>query len=326
MMNASELIFVGIDVAKDSLELALGDKGKTLTLDNDEKGIARLLALIVAAEDRVGAVVLEATGGFEREAALALCRSGLPVMVVNPRQARDFAKAMGFLSKTDAIDAHVLSHFAQTLTASDRRERLLMKLPEANQEALHALVARRGQLIQMRVAEENRVTLSNKAQRKSIATVRKVLDKELARIDIDIDDTLKEHFADKLALLKGFKGIGPGTQGGLMAMLPELGQLSHPQIGKLVGVAPLNCDSGRHKGRRVTWGGRADVRTMLYMATLSAVRFNSVIKPFYERLLAKGKPKKVALVACMHKLLTILNAIFKTNKPWDEHHFQVKTA
>ena len=268
----------------------------------------------------------EATGGFEREAALALCRAGLPVMVVNPRQARDFAKAMGFLSKTDAIDARILSHFAQTLYASDRRERLLMKLPEAGQESLQALVTRRAQLIQIRVAEENRVALSNKTQRKSIATGRKVLDKELARIDIDIDDTLKEHFADKLALLKGFKGVGPGTQGGLMAMLPELGKRTHSQIGKLVGVAPLNCDSGRHKGRRVTWGGRAEVRTMLYMATLSAMRFNSVIKPFYERLLAKGKPKKVAIVACMHKLLTILNAIMKTNKPWDEHYFQAKTA
>ena len=325
-MNASELTFVGIDVSKDSLELAMDDKGKTQYLDNDEKGIAKLLALILANEGRVGAVVFEATGGFEREAAIALCRAGLPVMVVNPRQARDFAKAMGFLSKTDAIDARVLSHFAQTLYQSDRRERLLMKLPEANQVALQAWVTRRGQLVQMRVAEENRVALSDKAQRKSIATVRKVLDKELARIEIDIDDQLREHFADKLALFKGFKGIGPGTQGGLMAMLPELGKLTHPQIGKLVGVAPLNCDSGRHKGRRVTWGGRADVRTMLYMATLSAMRFNSVIKPFYERLLAKGKPKKVAIVACMHKLLTILNAIVKTNKPWDENHFQAKTA
>lgn len=326
MMNASELTFVGIDVSKDSLELAMDDKGKTLYLDNDEKGIAKLQATILAAEGRVGAVVFEATGGFEREAAIALCRAGLPVMVVNPRQARDFAKAMGFLSKTDAIDARVLSHFAQTLYQSDRRERLLMKLPEANQAALQALVTRRGQLIQMRVAEENRVPLSNKTQRTSIATVRKVLDKELARIDIDIDHQLREHFADKLALLKGCKGIGPGTQGGLMAMLPELGKLTHQQIGKLVGVAPLNCDSGRHKGRRVTWGGRADVRTMLYMATLSAMRFNSVIKPFYERLLSKGKPKKVAIVACMHKLLTILNAIMRTNKPWDENHFQAKTA
>jgi len=325
-MNASELSFIGIDVSKDSLELAMDDKGKTLYLNNDEAGIAKLLAAINSAGGNVGAVVLEATGGFERLAALALCRAGLPVMVVNPRQARDFAKAMGYLAKTDAIDARVLSHFARTLYQSDRREQLLMKLPDAAQEALQALVTRRQQLIQMRVAEDNRLALSNKSQRKSIEAVRKVLNKELARVDHDIDGQLKEHFAEKVALFQGFKGIGAGTQASMMAALPELGSLSHEQIGKLVGVAPLNCDSGKQKGKRITWGGRADVRSMLYMATLSAMRFNAVIKPFYDRLLAKGKPKKVAIVACMHKILTILNAIMKSNKPWDEHHFVPKTA
>ena len=325
-MNASELNFIGIDVSKDSLELAMDDKGKTQYLNNDETGIAKLLAAINSVGGNVGAVVLEATGGFERLAAVALCRAGLPVMVVNPRQARDFAKAMGYLAKTDAIDARVLSHFARMLYQSDRREQLLMKLPDANQEALQALVTRRQQLIQMRVAEDNRLALSNKSQRKSIEAVRKVLNKELARIDHDIDGQLKEHFAEKVALFQGFKGIGAGTQASMMAALPELGSLSHEQIGKLVGVAPLNCDSGKQKGKRITWGGRADVRSMLYMATLSAMRFNAVIKLFYERLLAKGKPKKVAIVACMHKILTILNAIVKSNKPWDEHHFAPKTA
>lgn len=325
-MNASELNFIGIDVSKDSLELAMDDKGKTQYLNNDEAGIAKLLAAINSVGGNVGAVVLEATGGFERLAAVALCRAGLPVMVVNPRQARDFAKAMGYLAKTDAIDARVLSHFAHMLYHSDRREQLLMKLPDAAQEALQALVTRRQQLIQMRVAEDNRLALSNKSQRKSIEAVRKVLNKELARIDHDIDGQLKEHFAEKVALFQGFKGIGAGTQASMMAALPELGSLSHEQIGKLVGVAPLNCDSGKQKGKRITWGGRADVRSMLYMATLSAMRFNAVIKPFYERLLAKGKPKKVAIVACMHKILTILNAIVKSNKPWDEHHFAPKTA
>ena len=319
-MDASELIFIGIDVSKDSLELALSDKGKTQYIDNDDRGIAKLLATIKAAGSTVGAVVLEATGGFERHAAVALCRIGLPVMVVNPRQARDFAKAMGYLAKTDAIDARVLSHFALTLYQSERRERLLMTLPDANQEALQGLITRRGQLLQMRVAEANRLALCSQSQRKSIKVVLKTLDKELARIDLDIDNQLKGHFAEKLALLKGFKGIGVGTQASLMAALPELGTLSHQQIGKLVGVAPLNSDSGKHKGRRITWGGRSDVRSMLYMATLSAIRFNSVIKPFYERLIAKGKPKKVAIVACMHKMLTILNAIMKTNKPWDEQY------
>jgi transposase len=326
MMNASELSFVGIDVSKDSLELAMDEKGKTQCLSNNEDGINKLLAAIKSAGGNVGAVVLEATGGFERLSAVALCRAGLPVMVINPRQARDFAKAMGHLAKTDAIDARVLSHFACMLYQSDRRERLLMKLPDANQEALQGLVTRRKQLIQMVVAEENRLALSNKRQRKSIETVLKLLKKELALIDHDIDSQLKEHFAEKISLFKGFKGIGVGTQASLMAALPELGSLSHEQVGKLVGVAPLNCDSGKHKGKRITWGGRADVRSMLYMATMSAIRFNAVIKPFYGRLLAKGKPKKVAIVACMHKMLTILNAIVKSNKPWDEHHCSPKTT
>ena len=329
MTNDSELVFVGVDVSKDTLELALDDKGKTRSLSNDELGIAALLKIIKAAQSDsggVGGVVFEATGGFEREAALALCSAGLPVMVVNPRQARDFAKAMGYLAKTDAIDARVLSHFARTLHQSDRREQWLMRLPDVQQVLLQALIVRRSQLIQMRVAEDNRRSMSHPTQRKSIDAVRKVLNKQLADIDQDIDTQLKDHFAAKLALLKNFKGIGTSTQACLMAALPELGTLSHEQISKLVGVAPLNCDSGKHKGKRFTWGGRADVRCALYMAALSAVRYNPVIKLFYDRLLSKGKPKKVALVACMHKLLIILNAIMKSAVPWSENHSAAKIA
>lgn len=329
MTNDSELVFVGVDVSKDTLELALDDKGKTRSLRNDELGIAALLKIIKAAQSDsggVGGVVFEATGGFEREAALALCSAGLPVMVVNPRQARDFAKAMGYLAKTDAIDARVLSHFARTLHQSDRREQWLMRLPDVQQVLLQALIVRRSQLIQMRVAEDNRRSMSHPTQRKSIDAVRKVLNKQIADIDQDIDTQLKDHFAAKLALLKNFKGIGTSTQACLMAALPELGELSHEQISKLVGVAPLNCDSGKHKGKRFTWGGRADVRCALYMAALSAVRYNPVIKLFYDRLLSKGKPKKVALVACMHKLLIILNAIMKSAVPWSENHSAAKIA
>lgn len=331
MMNASELFFVGFDVSKDTLEQALDDKNKTQYFSNDGQGIERILAGIKAARNGngmacVGAIVLEATGGFERQAAIALCEAGLPVMVVNPRQARDFAKAMGYLSKTDAIDARVLSHFARTLYQSEHRDRLLMKLPDAQQVALHALLTRHNQLTAMRVAEDNRLATCHKSQRKSIEAVRKVINKQLAAIDSDMDGLLKKHFADKVSLLKGFKGVGAGTQASLMAALPELGSLSHAQISKLVGVAPLNCDSGRHKGKRITWGGRADVRSMLYMAALSAVRYNTAIKPFYERLIAKGKPKKVALVACMHKLLVILNAIMKSEKPWNPLHLETKNA
>jgi transposase len=319
MMNDSELNFIGIDVSKDTLELALNDKGKTQNLSNNGAGIKSLLS-IMKSSGVIGCIVLEATGGFEREAAVALCNAGYPVMVVNPRQARDFAKAMGFLAKTDAIDARVLSHFARTLHQSDRREQLLMRLPDAQQVMLQALCVRRNQLIEMRVAEDNRRSMSQPKQRKSIDAVCKMLNKQIAGIDKDIDSQLKDHFSKKLALLKNFKGIGVVTQACLMSSLPELGELSHEQISKLVGVAPLNCDSGKHKGKRFTWGGRANVRCALYMATLSAVRYNPVIKVFYDRLLSKGKLKKVALVACMHKLLVILNAIIKSGKSWDENH------
>ena len=320
-MNASELIFVGIDVAKETLEVAVDDKSKTRCIANAGREIEALVKELIPLSERIGVVLLEATGGFERQAAAALCAAGLAVMVVNPRQARDFSKSMGDLSKTDAIDARVLSHFARTLHQSAQRERLLMKLPDANQEALEALLIRHHQLVGMRVAEGNRLAQSHPSQHKSIKAVLKMLDRQIASVDNDMSGMLKAHFADKLALLKDFKGIGPCTQASLMGALPELGQLSHAQIGKLVGVAPLNADSGRHKGKRITWGGRTAVRSALYMAALSAVRYNPVIKAFHQRLIAKGKPKKVALVACMHKILTILNAIVKSGSPWNpEHH------
>ena len=327
MMNASEMIFVGIDVSKNTLELALDDKSKTRCFDNNEQGIKQVMACLKAAINgiapvSVGVILLEATGGLERKAAIAFCEAGWPVMVINPRQARDFAKSMGYLAKTDSIDARVLSHFARTLHQSDRRERLLMKLPDAQQVTLQAFMTRRSQLIAMRVAEGNRVEISHQSQRKSIEAVIKFINKQIAVIDSEIEELLKAHFADKLSLLNDFKGIGVGTKAILMAALPELGTLTHTQISKLVGVAPLNCDSGTHKGKRFTWGGRADVRSMLYMAILSAIRYNPVIKLFYDRLIAKGKIKKVALVACMHKLLIILNAIMKSGKKWNPLHLE----
>lgn len=319
-MNASELMFVGLDVSKDTLEVALDDKSKSQCLANDDPDIAALVKKLAPLKERIGAIVLEATGRFERPVALALCMAGLPVMVVNPRQARDFAKSMGYLAKTDAIDARVLSHFARMLYQSEQRERLLMKLPDPHQEALQAMCVRRNQLIGMRVAEENRLAMSHRSQQQSIRAILKALDRQIGQVDKDIGGLLEKHFADKLLLLKGFKGVGPCTQACLMAELPELGTLTHAQIGKLVGVAPLNADSGRHKGKRITWGGRANVRTALYMATLSAVRYNPAIKAFYDRLVAKGKLKKVALVACMHKMLTIMNAIIKSGVPWNPDH------
>ena len=324
MTDAPELIFVGIDVSKDTLEVALDDSAKTRTLGNDEAALKKLIAMLDAVRERVAVVLLEATGGLEQPAAAALCAQGFAVMVVNPRQAHDFARAMGHLSKTDSIDARVLAQFARTLHASDKRERLLYKLPTVQQQALLAMVTRRNQLVGMRVAEANRLAGAHASQHKSIRTVLKTLDGLIGRIDDDAARMLKEHFKDKLDLLKGLKGVGPGTQTMLMAALPELGKLSHREIAKLVGVAPLNRDSGTFKGKRATWGGRAEVRAMLYMACLSAVRYDPVIKTFYERLLMAGKPKKLALTACMHKLLRIINAIFKSGQPWQPSYPQGK--
>lgn len=307
-------LFVGIDVAKDSLEVALAQDARTTRFGNDAQGIEALLGLL--ADKRVALVVLEATGGFERRCAKALYLAGLDVIVANPRQAHDFARSQGYLAKTDAIDAKALSHFAQTLHTSERRQRLLLKLAAPEQQQLDALVGRRSQLVKMRVAEANRLDQAHPLTARSIRDVLKTLDKQIGALDKDIGGRLKMHFGRQMTLLEGFKGIGEGTKAVLMAALPELGQLSGRQISKLVGVAPLNCDSGKMRGKRVTWGGRADVRSALYMATLSATRFDPTIKAFYERLRAAGKPAKVALVACMHKVLTIINAVLKSGVPW----------
>ena len=326
MTNASELIFVGIDVSKATLEIALDDSAKTQTLGNDDVGIQALIARLEPVRGRVAVVLLEATGGLEQRAAVALCARGFAVMVVNPRQAHDFAKALGYLSKTDSTDAKALSHFARTLHTSERRERLLYKLPTPEQEVLLAMVTRRGQLVGMRVAESNRLASAHASQRKSIEAHLKILDRQISQIDADAQRHLKGHFKDKLALLKGLKGVGAGTQAMLMAALPELGTLTHREIAKLVGVAPLNCDSGKFKGKRTTWGGRAHVRAALYMAALSASRFDPTIKAFYQRLLLAGKPKKLALTACMHKLLTIINAVIKSGRPWQAAYPQPANA
>lgn len=313
---AEVLRFVGIDVSKATLEVAVDGQTKTQVLANTEVGIRGLVVELKKIAS-LGAVVMEATGGLEREAALALCEAGLSVMVVNPRQAHNFAKAMGYLEKTDSIDARTLMQFARTLYQSDKREALLLKLPEAAQVELSALVTRRNQLIQIRVAESNRLGGAPKRAKQSIKAVIAHLDRQLKGIDTDIGGMLKGHFSNKLKLLEGLKGVAQGTKAALMAGLPELGTLSSRAIGKIVGVVPLNNDSGKMRGKRTTWGGRADVRSALYMATLSAVKHNDILKQFHQRLLAKGKPKKVALVASMHKLLTIMNAILKSGVAWN---------
>lgn len=325
MTNANDdLVFVGIDVSKATLEVTFSDSVGTQTLDNNEDGLKSLLAQLKARESRLAVVLMEATGGLERPAAATLCANGIAVMVVNPRQAHDFAKALGYLSKTDHTDAQALSQFARTLYHSDKRERMLYTLPTPEQQVLMALVTRRGQLVGMRVAESNRLASAHPSQHTNIRNMIKLLDRLIDQIDKNADKHMQKHFKDKLELLKGLKGVGPGTQTMLMAALPELGKLSHREIAKLVGVAPLNRDSGTFKGKRATWGGRAEVRAMLYMACLSAVRYDPVIKTFYERLLMAGKPKKLALKACMHKLLRIINAIFKSGQPWQPSYPQEK--
>ena len=322
MMEPTDSLFIGIDVSKDTLEVALDNSCPTQTFENHPEGIARLVKLVTSCSRPIGVVLLEATGGLERACAAELCLADLAVIVINPRQAHDFAKSMGYLAKTDALDAKVLSHFARTLHGDARFERMLFKLPSQQQVVLQALVVRRSQLVVMRVAEGNRLAGARLAQRTSIHAVIKLLNSQIALIDKDIARNLDQHFAPTLALLQGIKGVAVGTKAALMAQLPELGQLTQRQIGKLVGVAPLNCDSGKFKGKRVTWGGRAPLRAALYMATLSATRHEPVIKAFYQQLIARGKAPKVALVACMHKLLTIMNAIVRSGKPWSPTYAQ----
>jgi len=316
MSTFSEPIFVGIDVSKATLEVAYRGVNKTRQYANTEEGIKALLKELKNDQEHIAVILMEATGRLERLAATMLCLAGYAVMVVNPRQAHDFSKALGYLSKTDATDAQALSQFAYTLYHSDRREKLLMMLPSKEQEMLQASITRRSQLISIRVAEENRLASTHRSQHKSIRAVIALLDKQITNIDNDIGSNLHDHFRDKLDLLKGLKGVGRNTQATLMACLPELGNLTNREVAKLVGVAPLNNDSGKMRGKRSIWGGRADVRSALYMATLSAKKWDPTISAFYNHLIAAGKKPKVALVACMHKLLRIINAVIKSNQPW----------
>lgn len=314
--STSASIPVGIDVAKDTLEVAVGLEEAARSLSNDAEGIETLLGQLSGRQ--VSLVVMEATGGLESAVACALQAAGHAVVIINPRQARDFARAMGQLAKTDRIDAHILAQLGGVIERHPRRERFIKPLPTAEQQALAALVSRRRQLIVMLVAERNRLALAHPRTRNSINAIIKVLAQELARINKDMDGHTRKHFADLSALLDSAKGVGKATISSLIAEVPELGTLSGRQISALIGVAPLNRDSGLMRGRRTIFGGRASVRRALYMATLVAVRHNPVIKAFYDRLVAANKPKKLALVACMRKLLTILNAMVKAHKPWDD--------
>lgn len=311
----SDSVFMGIDVSSQTLEIASSDQGKTWQLANDAAGIEQLVSQATVLAPAL--VVLEATGGYEFEAACALQAAGLAVAVVNPRTARDFARAMGALAKTDALDARMLAAFARVLHQHPERERFVKPLADAELQQLQALVLRRRQLVQMLTAERQRLRLAHKAARPSIERVIEFLKQELDDSQAAVAAHVQRHHAELAQALASVPGVGAASVAVLLAQLPELGKLDRRRIAALVGVAPVNRDSGQMRGQRSIWGGRADVRGTLYMATLTAVRYNPGLKACYERLLAAGKRKKVALVACMRKLLTVLNAIAKHRSSWD---------
>lgn len=301
--------FVGVDVAKGWLDVAWL-AGQTLRVDHTEQAIVGLVERLSAQPPAL--VVMEATGGLETALASALAAAGLAVAVVNPRQVRDYAKACGRLAKTDRIDAQVLAAFAAAIRPQVRT------LPDEHTRALGDLLARRRQLVDMRVQEKLRLQRASVLQRTSLREHIAWLDERIERLDVDLTHALRSSPAwrDKDDLLKAIPGVGSLTRATMLALLPELGLLSRRQIAALVGVAPFNRDSGKHQGGRVIWGGRAQVRRTLYMAAVAAMRCNPVIRDFYRHLRSQGKPAKVALTACMRKLLVIMNAMLKHHSTW----------
>jgi transposase len=309
-VNHKEQVVVGVDVSKAVLDVAVLPSGELLQFANDASGIEQFgKKLKSLAADLV---VMEATGGYETAVATALVAGRLRVAVVNPRQVRDFAKATGRLAKTDRIDAQLIAAFGQAV------EPEIVRLPDEDARELEALLVRRRQLVAMRVQEINRLGLMQGAMRKNIKAHIDWLEKQIDKLDVDLTVGLRKSSAwrAKDELLRSFKGVGPITSGTLLVALPELGQLDRREIAALVGLAPFNCDSGVMRGRRSIYGGRSQVRTLLYMAATTAIRSNPVIRAFYERLKSRGKPHKVAMVACMRKMLTILNAMVRQSTPW----------
>ena len=302
--------FLGLDIAKDHIDVSVRPTGEHWQAAQTEAGLTALVARVVALAPAL--VVAEATGGYETAVVTALAVAQVPIAVVNPRQVRDFAKAVGQLAKTDAIDAAVLALFAERVRPDVR------PLPDDAQQELVALVTRRRQLVDMLTAERNRLTMARRSVRASVQQHVRWLERRIHGTDAELTATLQGSplWRAKDDLLRSVPGIGPITARTLMALLPELGALSRRQIASLVGVAPLNRDSGQQRGRRMVWGGRASVRGPLYMATVTAARHNPVIRAFYQRLRAAGKPPLVALVAAMRKLLTILNAMVKHQESW----------
>ncbi len=313
-MSDAEGVFVGIDVSKDWFDVAVRPGHERWRGAQDDVGIAELTRRLEEMRPRL--VIMEASGGYERLITATLAAAKVAVAVVNPRQVRDFARSLGRLAKTDRIDAEVIAHFGQAAEVEAQ------PMPTEDAVELEALVARRRQVVQMRAAEQMRRRQALPVVQARIDRVLGMLDKELKDIDDDLTSRLRESpmWREREELLRSVPGVGPTLTFTLVADLPELGSLTRRQIAALVGVAPIARDSGRLRGARTCWGGRANVRAALYMPTLSAVRYNPVLRDFYDRLVAKGKNKKVVLTACMRKLLTILNAMVKHNTRWDPQH------
>ncbi len=312
--------FVGIDVSPDRLDYALRGQGERGQVANDPIGIATLVGALKPLQP--AAIVLEATGGLEIPVAAALAEAGLPTAVVNPRHVRDFAKATGELAKTDRLDAEILAHFAEAI-----RPRVQMPL-DAQVQRLRALLVRRQQILDMLVAEENRLARTHPEVRSRIQEHIAWLEHELDDLNRNLEDEIQHSpiWREKDQLLRSVPGVGRVLSTTLLLQVPELGQLDRKQIAALIGVAPLNNDSGQRHGQRRVWGGRARVRAVLYMAALSAVRWNPDIRVFFQRLAASGKPFKVVLTACMRKLLTILNAMMRSHTVWSSRFHEVSAV
>lgn len=323
MMNSQDRVAnvagpnAGVDVSKKHLDACWSNC--EVRVANDEAGWKELTARLQA--DGVDLVLLEATGGYERGLVCALQLAGVAVARLNPKQARDFAKSLGYLAKTDRIDARGLRDFANVVAAHKDRQKYLTEPAEPHREELAVLMTRRRQLVEMRAAETIRLDTAAKRAKRSILSIIRALDKQIELIDKEVQQHIDDHFDGQSKLLDSVTGVGPVTILTLLAALPELGRYSRKAIAKLVGVAPIARDSGNRRGKRYIAGGRGQVRHVIYMAALSARTHNPVIRSFYQRLIAAGKPPKVALVACMRKLLTILNAMLRDSAPWnaDKH-------
>ncbi|MBU0692938.1 IS110 family transposase [bacterium] len=304
-MEKSPLLFVGIDVAKDQLDVAFSTGTKPHRVRNDSKYLKRFIEELLSLTPAL--ILLEATGGLERPLVYALEAADLPYRVANPRLVRDFARATGKLAKTDQIDAQVLVEYAQKIRPEAR------KLADPERQVLRELVLRRRQLLDMKAQEENHLRTAPKPVAASIRAMIRVLEKEIAKLEQQMDNFIDQHpmLIAETELLESVKGVGPVLSRTMCGLLPELGRANLKQIAAIAGVAPFNCDSGHYRGKRSCWGGRADVRRTLYMATVVAVRFNPKLKAFYERLRLAGKPFKTAIVACMRKLLVLLNAMMR---------------